>query len=107
MQRDYFIRCNIAGFSYYEGALAFNKLKIGKKLTLKREPNNIYDKYAIVIYRKGYKLGYIPRDKNRMLSLLLKNGIDCFDARVQKVDKKEHTENQVEVIVYLISNDSK
>ena len=74
MKRDYFLRFAIAGFSYYEGAIAFNKLKIGKKLKLKREPRNKYDKHAVALYRKGLKLGYIPRDKNRHLSLLLKNG---------------------------------
>lgn len=106
MKRDYFIRCNIAGFSYYEGAIAFPKLKIGKKLQLEREPDNAYDKHAIVLYRKGLKLGYIPKDKNRKLSLLLKNGGCQFEARVQSVDKTEHPENQVTVIIYLLTPNS-
>ena len=103
MKRDYFIRCNIAGFSYYEGAIAFKKLKIGKKLNLKREPDNSYDKHAIVLYRKGLKLGYIPKGENRKLSLLLKNGGVKFEVRVQKVDANEHPENQIEVIIYLLT----
>ncbi|MDD7914122.1 HIRAN domain-containing protein [Polaribacter haliotis] len=103
MKRDYFLRFAIAGFSYYEGAIAFNKLKIGKKLKLKREPRNKYDKHAVALYRKGLKLGYIPRDKNRHLSLLLKNGGVKFDARVQKVNENEHPEIQVEVILYLLT----
>lgn len=103
MKRDYFIRCSIAGFSYYEGAIAFKKLKIGKKLKLKREPDNSYDKHAIVLYSKGLKLGYIPKGDNRKLSLLLKNGGVQFEARVQKVDANEHPENQIEVIIYLLT----
>lgn len=103
MKRDYFIRFTIAGFSYYEGAIAFNKLKIGKKLKLEREPTNNYDKHAIVLYRKELKLGYVPKDKNRLLSLLLKNGGVEFEARVQKINKNDHPENQVEVIVYLLT----
>lgn len=103
MRRDYFIRFTIAGFSYYEGAIAFPKLKIGKKLELKREPENSYDKHAIMLYRKGLKLGYIPKDKNRHISLLLKNGLVTFEAVIQKVNKNDHPENQIEVILYLLT----
>lgn len=103
MKRDYFIICGIAGFSYYEGAIAFPKLKIGKKLKLKSEPTNNYDRHAIEIYRKGLKLGYVPKGENRKLSLLLKNGGVEFEARVQKVDKNEHPENQIEIIIYLLT----
>jgi len=101
MKRDYFIRFNIAGFSYYEGAIAFKKLKIGKVLTLKLDPTNTYDKHAVAIYYKDYKLGYIPRDKNRQLSLLLAYDINPFETVVQRVSKEAHPEEQLEVIVYI------
>ena len=105
MKRDYFIRCGIAGFSYYEGAIAFSELKIGTELSLKREPTNTYDKHAIMLFLNDFKLGYIPKGDNRKLSILLKHGGVEFEARVQKVDENEHPESQVEVIIYLLTPD--
>lgn len=102
--RNYLMRFDIAGFTYYEGVLAFNKLKIGSKLTLKPEPTNIYDKRAVEIYYKKFKLGYLPKSDNKVISALLKSGINPFDARVQTINKEEHPENQIGVILYIIEN---
>lgn len=102
-KRDYLMRFNIAGFSYYEGAIAFQKLKIGRKLTLKPEPTNIYDKKAVEIYYKNYKLGYLPKSENKVIAALLKNGINPFDARVQTIHKDEHPEVQIGVILYIVT----
>ncbi|GAL70190.1 HIRAN domain-containing protein [Jejuia pallidilutea] len=101
MQRDYFLRFNIAGFSYYEGAIAFRKLRIGKKLKLKPEPTNTYDKHAVEIYFKNYKLGYVPKQDSRKIALLLKYGFDKFQARVQQIHSDCHPESQIDVILYL------
>ncbi|KJD31245.1 hypothetical protein PK35_15530 [Tamlana nanhaiensis] len=102
MQRDYFLRFNIAGFSYYEGAIAFKKLQIGKKLNLKPEPKNVHDKHAVEIYFKTLKLGYIPRQDSRKIALLLKYGFDKFQARIQCINPEAHPEAQIEVILYLV-----
>ena len=40
----------IAGFQYYQGTEIENKLQQDKLLTLKREPTNEYDKYAVEVY---------------------------------------------------------
>lgn len=102
MERDYFLRFNIAGFSYYEGTIAFRKLKIGKKLLMKREPTNTYDKYAIEIYYKDLKLGYVPRQESRKLSLLMEYGFNAFELRIQNINKEAHPEAQIELILYLV-----
>ena len=45
------------------------ELTIGKRVKFFREPDNPYDEKAIVLRdEKGNKLGYIPRDKNEILS---------------------------------------
>ena len=65
MERKHFAHFTIAGFTYYDGCIAFNKLKIGKKLLLKTEPRNKYDDHAVAIYYKDLKLGFIPREYNK------------------------------------------
>ncbi|ANW96061.1 hypothetical protein AXE80_07125 [Wenyingzhuangia fucanilytica] len=102
MKRERIINYNIAGFNYYEGALAFNKLKIGTTLKLVPEPENHYDKYAIAIYYKSYKLGYIPKGENRLLTLLLQNNLIETETVVQKRSEEEHPENQILAITYLL-----
>jgi hypothetical protein len=48
---------------------------VGKKLYFYREPENPYDKLAIVIKdENGNKLGYVPRDQNEILSRLMDAG---------------------------------
>ena len=65
MKRVHFAHFPVAGFSYYEGVLAFDALKIGGLVQLKPDPGNHYDKYAVEIYHEDHKLGFIPRGENR------------------------------------------
>ena len=107
MKREHFAHFHIAGFSYYEGVLAFEKLKVGVQVSLKPDPTNSYDKNAVEIHHGAHKLGFIPRAVNREISKLLGAGIDCFESRVQWVDGETHPENQVGVIVYLVNKNAK
>ncbi|MFZ4455526.1 MAG: HIRAN domain-containing protein [Bacteroidales bacterium] len=96
---------HIAGFSYWEGCLAFNELKIGIELTLVREEDNKFDPYAVAIYWGEYKLGFIPRAENHEISKFLELGYsDLFEVRINKLSPDAHLENQVGVIVYIKPN---
>ncbi len=79
----------IAGIEYYEALFVMKKIKVGDKLKLKPQPTNIHDENAVEIYYKGKKLGYIPRNANYSISVLLNAGWDIFDAYVQKLDRNE------------------
>ncbi len=107
MKRKHFDHFHIAGFTYYDGVLVFNKLKIGTELQLKAEPQNRYDEEAVAIYFGESKLGYVPESNNKALSVILNAGQDIFDARVQRVDKKVHPEQQISVVVFVKSEMSK
>ena len=100
--RVHFAHFHVAGFSFYEGVLAFENLKIGKEVTLRPDPENHYDKYAVEIYFEDHKLGFIPRGENKHISKLLLAGVDCFETRIQWVDAQAHPENQVGVIIYVV-----
>ena len=100
-KREHFEHFNIAGFSYYEGAMVFNKLSIGTELQLVPEPENPFDKNAVALYLGESKLGFIPRGNNREISKLLNAGYSVFKAVVQMVNPKNRPEEQIMVIVYI------
>lgn len=90
----------IAGFSYYEGAIVFPQLAVGTQLRLEPELDNRYDKNAVALYFDDHKLGYMPRQENRIITRLLQLGVDCFEAYIQQLDATRNPEEQVGVILY-------
>jgi hypothetical protein len=105
MKRRHFDHFNIAGFTFYEGALAFEHLKIGTELDLKPEFENIYDDNAVAIYYNDYKLGFIPRAKNHAIAELMRAGVNVFETRVQRMCAEYDPEYQIQVIVYIKRGD--
>lgn len=101
-KRRHFLHCDIAGFTYWDGCMAIEHLKIGTELTLVREEDNKFDPYAVALFFQGMKLGYIPRGENHDVSQLLEMGYsDIFEVRINKLDLDEHPESQVGIIIYL------
>ena len=92
----------VAGFTYWDGCMALEELKIGTPLRLKRELENRFDPQAVAIYYGDYKLGYIPREENSVVSKLLDLGYaDIFDLRVQRVSHDAHPEKQLGVVLFI------
>lgn len=93
----------IAGFKYYEGPFVLGKLKTGKKLELVPEFDNPHDPNAVAIYRKGKKIGFVPRVMNETLAQLLRFGHgDVFECRIMQIDKEAAPYNQVRVGIYVV-----
>jgi hypothetical protein len=69
----------ITGFQHHGGPAVLHELEVGTPLTLVREPENIYDKYAVRIEFRGRHIGFIPREQNRTVSELLQQGapLEC------------------------------
>ena len=97
----HFNHFNIAGFTYYEGALVFGELKTGAELQLAFEPGNRYDPKAVVIQYGAHKLGYIPRTHNDAIAKLLEMGHNPFVCHIQRLDPTAHPEEQVGVVVHV------
>ncbi len=72
----YLINVHIAGTSHIDNIDKLEpELVKGKRLNFFRESNNEYDERAIVIKNEnGDKLGYVPRNKNEILSRLMDAG---------------------------------
>lgn len=93
---------HIAGFTFWEGCMVFHELKIGTQLKLIREADNKFDPYAVAIYHKDYKLGFIPEGQNQTISQLLDLGYtDIFDVRIQRLSPEAHPEKQVGIVIFI------
>jgi len=105
-RKEHLTHFSIAGFTYYEGAIVFNKLKVGTKLKLKLEEENKFDARAVALYFKGKKLGFIPKSENRIIYKLLKIGMATnLRVVIQQVNPCEHPEKQIMVVIHLIENE--
>ncbi|HNU50186.1 MAG TPA: HIRAN domain-containing protein [Verrucomicrobiota bacterium] len=65
----------IAGFRYYDGPKELPRLVAGTRLTLRAEPENPHDAFAVEFFHGDAKLGYAPRFCNRHMSRLLLEGV--------------------------------
>lgn len=74
------------------------QLNPGDALTLVREPANEYDRYAVRVDWRGRKLGYIPRDRNRSIAVLLDTGAS-LPAIIVAVNRESEAWSQVEIRV--------
>lgn len=71
----------VAGVAYYQLKTIYHHLTPGVKLTLKRELTNEHDKYAVAVYYKNFKIGYLPTVQNADIAQKL----DCGTAFEVKV----------------------
>lgn len=55
------------------------------ELSLKREPENEYDQFAVLVIFKNQKLGYLPKSKNQTIARLMDAGKQFY----AKVTNKE------------------
>lgn len=100
--KRHFMSFNIAGFSYHDGCEVFDQLKIGSPLRLIREEDNRHDLNAVAVFFGDTWLGYVPRQKNSDLALLMDMGYEnIFVARIQQLDPQAHSEQQVGVVVFV------
>lgn len=97
----FLIETHIAGTSYVSNMDTIAKnLDSGVKLNFFREPDNKYDKLAIVIKDlSGNKVGYVPRVKNEILARLMDAGKLIYGI----VQNKEKIQNwyRIEVKIFL------
>lgn len=95
-ERDIFLFATfVAGTTHVEGIEELEKhLQIGDHLDFYREPQNEYDKRAIVIKTKnGVKIGYVPRADNIVFSRLMDAGKLLFG----RISKKEILDSWVKI----------
>lgn len=97
----FLIEVHIAGTTHIDNIDVLEpKLTEGVEVQFFREPNNQYESKAIVVKDKeGNKLGYIPKEKNEILSRLMDAGKLLYGK--VKTKKKLGDWIKIEMEVYL------
>ncbi len=94
------LKTHIAGTHYSDAKKIIDSIKEGNYLVFQREAKNPYDKRAIKIMDLDKnKLGYVPKDKNEVVSNLMDAGKTIFGV----IDKKQWDGDYLglEISVYL------
>lgn len=89
----------IAGFQYYHGPEVENQLREGDQLSLKREPQNQYDQYAVEVYLEREKLGYLPRKENKIIARMMDQGVNV-GGRIMKINSGSMSYHKVMIDVF-------
>jgi len=75
----FLMECRVAGTSHLNLKDLEADLEAGCQLACRREPENPHDPLAILLQDpKGRKIGYVPRERNEVLSRLLDAGKVVF-----------------------------
>jgi len=77
----------------------FNNLKVNQTLNLVREPENEYDKFAISVYYKSHKLGYIAAYENIVLANMLDINV-TLNTVISHVEENYYHEKVIAVQVF-------
>ena len=96
------LNCHVAGTTFLDLDDIESKLTKKQLLMLKREPKNKNDDKAILILTEdGQKLGYVPKEKNEVLSNLMDAGKLLFG----RLDKKTWVDNWLKLDVQVFLRD--
>ncbi|MES9903413.1 MAG: HIRAN domain-containing protein [Sedimenticola sp.] len=90
----------LAGYQYHRASAVWPFLREGEALTLKREPHNPHDPSAIAVWFRNEKLGYVPRQENRVLAQMMDLGEE-ISAKISRLSDNTHTWKRVRFHVEL------
>ncbi len=74
----------LAGFQFHAGKKLWPHMRVGDRLTLVREPQNVHDRLAIRVEWRDQKIGYVPRRENGDIARLMDHGVPVF-ARISRL----------------------
>tara|TARA_Y100000590_G_C15373422_1_gene883469 strand:- start:6 stop:404 length:399 start_codon:yes stop_codon:yes gene_type:complete len=96
------LNCHVAGTTFLDLDDIESKLIKNQLLMLKREPKNKNDDKAILILTEaGQKLGYVPKEKNEVLSNLMDAGKLLFG----RLNKKSWVETWLKLDIQVFLRD--
>lgn len=90
----------LAGFQHHAGPALFALMREGDELSLRREPDNPYDRRAVRVEWRGSQIGYAPRADNVDLARLMDSGV-AVEARILRLEKTKDPWKRVLMEIYL------
>jgi len=91
----------LAGFQFYAGKQIWSEMKVGDRLTLVRESDNVRDSNAVRVDWRDIKLGYLPRAENRTVATEMDRGA-AVEGRIARLAEHRDPWKRLRVDVYLV-----
>jgi hypothetical protein len=101
-QKIYLLQCFVRGFQYYVGPKIINQINQNGLVELVREPNNIYDNNAIALHFNKQKIGFVPREDNSVLSVLMDSELLKLQAEITHIEPKAATWENIHIAIYVL-----
>lgn len=98
----------VRGLTHYHFPKVKNNIKDGDEIKLLREPENLYDRFAIQVNFNEHRLGYVAAYENIVLANMLDAGVKLTAYISQKNLKRHFTEwLAIEVFADLVTPSQK
>ena len=89
----------VSGFQYHDGAKLYSEFKLGDTLTLKRAPENTFDKHAVEVHWRDHMIGHIPSIQNTAISQMMDRG-EQLTASITQLEQTDVPWQKLEMAVY-------
>lgn len=83
------ILTNVVELSHYEMIYIYHHIQENSEIELRRQFNHVFDKSAVEVYFKGFKIGYISNKVNAIVARHLDKGKSVV-AKVKSVQKQKY-----------------
>ena len=93
----------VSGFQYHDGAQLYSEFKVGDTLTLKRAPQNPFDKHAVEVHWRSHMIGHIPSIQNTAISQMMDRG-EQLTASISELNQTDIPWQKLKLDVYHGSN---
>jgi len=104
-RKVYLLQCFVAGFRHYKGMELLEEMEVNDLLELSREPDNVYDDFAIALYWQQEKIGFIPAEFNETIARLLDAEALPLLASITHLKKDVKPWENVVVAVYFLQEE--
>ena len=91
----------VAGLQYHGWESIYNHVEASTELQLRPEPYNPYDRFAVAIFYRQVKIGYVPRGENKHISRMICASVP-LKCTLRKIDPEAPSWRRVRVEVSLL-----
>ena len=91
----------IAGTSHLKDSSVLDEIKVGDKLTLRREENKFDSKAILILSADGKRLGYVPEKDNVIFSRLMDAG-KMLSATITEIRERGGNFKQISIGIFLV-----